>query len=326
MEALGDVQAERQREEPPIAEDLERPLGGLSLEDPEVLPQQLGERPVGDPLPVGKAAAGAAQRLGFFVREPVPELAHEATLADTRVAEDGDQPGSPLLRGRAIGVEQAPQLGVAADERAPQAADPTRTHQGQPAQKPAATHSARLALRLDRLAFGELERAPGSGDGPLSDEDLSRLGALLQPRGNVDRIAGHERAALARLPDDDLAGVDPDAKLQPLVQLTHPPQHRQRRVQRPLGVVLERGGRAERGHHRIARELLDGAAGVLDLLGHRVVEAVQERARPLRVLRVAELSRADEIREQHRCELSLLDRLRHVLIVPQLPRAVTSLM
>jgi hypothetical protein len=75
-------------------------------------------------------------------------------------------------------------------------------------------------------------------------------------------------------------------------------------------MVLKGGGRSEDRHHRITDELLDGPARHLDLLSHRVVEAVEHRARPLRILRSSEDSRANEVREEHCCQLSLFGRRR----------------
>ena len=61
-------------------------------------------------------------------------------------------------------------------------------------------------------------------------------------------------------------------------------------------------------HHGVSNELLDCPARLHDLLRHRVVEAVQEGARALRVLRVGELGRANEVREQDGGELAFLAR------------------
>ena len=84
--------------------------------------------------------------------------------------------------------------------------------------------------------------------------------------------------------------------------------HRKRAVERALRVVLERGGSAERGHHRIAGELLHRASGALDLRRHRLVEAVERRTRALGILRACQRRRADEIGEQHGRELPLVRR------------------
>jgi hypothetical protein len=85
-------------------------------------------------------------------------------------------------------------------------------------------------------------------------------------------------------------------------------EHGQRGVEGALGMVFEGGRYPERGHHRVAGKLLDRAAGALDLLGHGVVEAVEQRPRPLRVLRGAERSRTDQVGEDDRGDLPLAAR------------------
>ena len=107
-------------------------------------------------------------------------------------------------------------------------------------------------------------------------------------------------------PDDDLARLDADPEREHAVEVgSEPALHRERRVQRPLGVVLVRLGNAEDRHHRVARELLDRAAGAADLVRHRVVEPLQQRPRALRVLLFPERRRADEVGEEHGGQLPL---------------------
>jgi hypothetical protein len=65
-----------------------------------------------------------------------------------------------------------------------------------------------------------------------------------------------------------------------------------------------RGRRAERGHHSVAHELLDRAAGPLDLRRHRVEEPVLDRPRPLRILPIRDGSRAYSVSEKNRGELA----------------------
>jgi hypothetical protein len=67
-------------------------------------------------------------------------------------------------------------------------------------------------------------------------------------------------------------------------QLAQPALHAERRVERALRMILERGRRAEGRHHGVADELLDRASRLLDLLRHRVVEAIEQSSRPLRIL------------------------------------------
>jgi hypothetical protein len=211
------------------------------------------------------------------------------------------------------------QLAVAPDECPSQAAHAARAHQREGAHEPAAPDRLRLPLRLDCRLLLELEGAAGRRRRARADENLAWFGRLLQPRRHVDGVAAHERARFARPRGDDVAAVDADPQLEPLVELAHAVSHRQGGVERPLGVVLERDRSAECGHDGVAGELLDRAAGALHLLRHRVVEAFEQRARPLRILRVAELCRTDEVGEEHRRELPL-----HCPILYQPERAVTS--
>ena len=99
-----------------------------------------------------------------------------------------------------------------------------------------------------------------------ADQDLARRRLLLQPRGEVDGLAGGERRLA--VVDDDLAGLDADARLEP--ELAHPLEDRERRPDGALGVVLVRQRHAEGGHDGVAGELLDDAAvrddAVRDLL------------------------------------------------------------
>jgi len=122
---------------------------------------------------------------------------------------------------------------------------------------------------------------------------------------DVDGVASHERAALARATGDDLAGLDADPELERAAERLEPAVHRERGMQRTLGVVFVRLGDAEDGHDRVAGELLDRTARADDLDGHRIVEALEQRAGPLRILLLAERRRADEVGEEHGGQLAL---------------------
>ena len=184
----------------------------------------------------------------------------------------------------------------------PAARPPRRAH---PPELPAGD-AALLPFRLDRPRLAELERAADEGRGALPDEYVAGLRRLFEARGHVDRVAGRERAALARAADRDLAGIDADPQREPAAEeLLQPLLHPEGDLQRPLGVVLLGCGRAEHGDDRVADELLDRSAAERDLRLHRVVEAVEQVARVLRVERRAQLRRADEVGEQDRRELAL---------------------
>src|SRR2546425_9756952 len=82
--------------------------------------------------------------------------------------------------------------------------------------------------------------------------------------------------------------------------------HRERGVECPLGVVLERDRSSERGHDRVSGELLEGPARPLDLLRHRLVEPLQTHADALWILLISEGGRAHDVGKEDRDELALL--------------------
>ena len=301
-----DVEAESEPEDGAFAEHAEDSLRRVAVEQAEVLPDDLAERPVRTGRPVGRTAAGATQRLRRLGAAPRPELAQQTRLADARLTHDRDGLG-PAGRARAlVRLAQLRELGVAADERGAQAGEPARAHEGERADELPARHTFRLALRLDAHRGVELERPGDQRGGSFADEDLARVGGLLEPRGHVDGVPGDERAPLAGPADHHLARVDAYAQGESAAEVVRQPApHRERGVQGPLDVVLVRRRDAERGHDRVAGELLDGAAGSLDLVRHRVVEAIEQRARALGVLRSAERRGADEVGEQRGGELAL---------------------
>ena len=134
-----------------------------------------------------------------------------------------------------------------------------------------------------------------------ADQDVAGLGRLLQPRGEVHRLAGRE-GRVARL-GDDLARLDADPRLEP--EIVDRAEDRERGAHRPLGVVLVRLRNPERGHHRVPRELLDDPA----VRGHAVLDLVEEAVDPepddLGV-RARDLGRrVDEVHEEHGGELPL---------------------
>ena len=123
-----------------------------------------------------------------------------------------------------------------------------------------------LAFRLHRGRFGELDRVARRPVRRLVDEHaVDRRGAL-QAGCRVDDVARGHAFAGARLrvePHERLTRRDPHAKLELVLERELP--DRERGAHGSLGVVLVRDGSAEQRHHRVADELLDGAAVVLEL-------------------------------------------------------------
>ena len=266
VHVAGQVEAQRQAEDLASSEASQRHLGRIAVEDPEVFLQHFPEWPVGDAFSVGEATSCPAQRLRLFGCESLPERTRETRLADPCVAEDGHERGARRLQRSAVRVEDALQLGVSPHEHGRETAHAARSHQGEGAQNAATGDGSRLPLRVDLVRLGELECSPRGRDGAVSHEDLAGPCCLFQACGDIDRIAADERASFASAADDDVAGVDADPKLRPFVEEPLvPPLHRERGVQRALGVVLERFRRPEHGHHGIACEFLDRSARGLDL-------------------------------------------------------------
>ena len=304
------LQAERHRQDLALAELGTNELLGIVLRAREMALQHFRERPVRDAATVGEAAAGVAGRRGRIMREELQEGIDEPCLADARLTQDRDEV-------RLTAFDCAPERGlkelelaVASDEHALQPCNPARPRQCERAHQRAAADTAGLAFGGNSCRVLELERALCSCCGALTDEDLTRLGRLLEPGGDVDGVAGHEGAALARAPDHDLARVRADANSQRRAkELGAATPDGERGVERTFGVVFLTGRCAEGGKHRVAHEFLERSACALDRLSRRVVVALEQCARPLRIL-FAELRRSDEVDEENRRQLPLGRRRR----------------
>ena len=119
----------------------------------------------------------------------------------------------------------------------------------------------------------------------LVDDDAVHRRGRLEARGGVDDVAGRHplaRGRAARRADERLAGRDPDPDLQ-LAVVLGPVADRERGADGALGIVLVRDRRAEERHHRVADELLDGAAEALELARGRARGRAEERTHVLRV-------------------------------------------
>ena len=229
---------------------LERLLERVVVGDARGGLDHLRQRPVRDALAVREAAAREDAR----ALEAVDELARQPALPDARLAEDGEQVGAAVAHGAIEGVLQQLELGLAPDERRARASGPRpavdRTHHA-PGAKWAAD-----PLELERPGVLDDEARPRKAVRRRPDEDLPRTRGLLKARGEVHRLAGHERGL--DVLHDELAGLDPDpatpGRARDLLA------HRERRASRALRVVLVRLRDTERGEHRVAGELLDDPA------------------------------------------------------------------
>ena len=253
----------------------------------------LGQRPVGDPLAVRQGASGEHRR----ALDAGDELAHEPALAHAGLAVDREDVRALVLGRPREGHLQQLELEVAADEGRGDGRDAARRL----AHGLEQVHRERRAeaSEVERALLGRLDRRGGEAMGEGAEEDLARRSGLLKPGCQVDRLAGRERRL--GVVGDDLAGLDPDPRLQP--EPVHGIHDRDGRAHGPLGVVLVRLRDAERRHDRVAGELLDDAAVGRDAVRDVLEEGRHTAADDLRIACGDELGRADQIDEDDSCEL-----------------------
>ena len=195
-------------------------------------------------------ASRAPARSSIASREP--------RLADAGVAAQRDRAPAP---GRGQRVER----GIEVRELARAADHPVALRLGRP-QRAHAPHGQLLreAAHGDASArFGVEARAERRAH-VVGHDRLAGAGELLEPRGQIDRVAGHRvvgahRAAGRRR--DDLAARDADVRRERLAGLGGQRRHRvvdlARGAHRALDVVAVRDRRAEHRHRRVADVLVD---------------------------------------------------------------------
>ena len=277
------------------AELLERLFGGVVVGDARRGLDHLGKGPVRDALAVGQRAA-REDRAAVEARD---ELAREPALPHPGIAVDREKVGTPVALRAFERVRQQLELRVAADERRLEAPHPRRpVDRSDHAPDPDRCAPPLQLERPDVLGLHAARRQPVRAG---ADEDLARRRGLLEPRGDVDGLAGREgRVAVV---GDDLARLDADPGLE--LEVRDGLHDRERRPDGPLRVVLVRARDPERGHHRVAGELLHRAAVGDDAPGDVLEEARHAPANDLRVIGREELRRLDEIDEEDGRELAL---------------------
>ena len=305
-----------------------RLFGGVGVEDPGLGVDHLAERPVGHSLAVGERTALAPDDEVRILLHGLEELPDEAALADPRDAHERDELDGALGAAAAQGVLQQVDLGPAAHERSRRALDDVDAEAGPRLDRLPRRDGLGLALCEDGVGGPVRDRAIRGAVGRLADQDAVDRRGGLEPGGGVDDVAGgHPLPAAGVGTEDDqrLAGVDahPDVEVEaglPLVQPVDRSPDRERRPDRPLGIVLMRHGRSEERHHGVADELLDRPAVVLEVLAQ---EGVIRRERAPHVLDVHALAAAREahqVGEEDGDDLALLARGASAIAEPQLPQ------
>ena len=236
------------------------------------------------------------------------QLPRHPALADAGHAGDRHEPRA-LVAGRGEDdVAQQPELVVATDERrldlvGPAAAaalgdDPDR-----------AERRHRRDLALQDLVAGGLE---GDGRirgllGLLADEDRARRGHALEARRGVDDVARDEALVGGADGHGGLAGQDAGPRLDAGAERADAVDQVERGADRAFRVVVVRDRRAPDGHHRVADELLDGAAVAADDVLALLEVARQELADGLGVAALGERREPDQVGEQDRDQAPFRD-------------------
>ena len=229
----------------------DRRRGGLVRRQHVELLQHLDDRPVGDPLAVGEAAAAEDGRL-----DRSQQLRGEPRLADAGIADDRDQLAALLGLHALPCLPEDRELALTADEQLPVPALRRVVH----AQQPVGGNRLGLALQLEGLDRLDVGCVANERERRLADQHVARLRRLLQPSGDVDRIARREPLLASPSPPRPVMTRSVPASPSSGKRIAH----LRRRPHRPQRVVLVQHRHAEHGHHGIADELLDAAAVPLD--------------------------------------------------------------
>jgi len=144
----------------------------------------------------------------------------------------------------------------------------------------------RLELRLVHSVSDECVRR-------LAEQDLPRLGTLLEPRGDVHRVARRESLGG---PGHDHARADTDARAD--TERGQRVAHLDRRAAGTKCIVLVRSGDAEHGHHCVADELLHRPAVRVGDPLHPFEVARQQRTQGLWIRLFPECRRTRHIAEE----------------------------
>ena len=305
---VGDVLLERR------AQLLEGRDGVVVLGDAAAHAHHVGERPVGDALAVGEAAASMPVRQLREAVEVLVELPGEPRLADPGDARHRDEVCLSLLGGGVEEILDLAELPVTPDERRlePGRLERAARARDDPERLPQ-RHEPFLALQLVRARILVDDRLLGRAPRRLADVDRAGVGSRLHPRGRVDEVAGDHPLPLGadrhrRLASED-AGPGTELRRSHLVtERRDSGDEVERGAHGALGVVLGRGRRAPDCHHRVADELLDRAAVEADQPAAGVEVAGEKLANLLRVARLRERREAHQVGEEDRDQAALRDR------------------
>ena len=160
-----------------------------------------------------------------------------------------------------------------------------------------------LAFQDERLDLLDDDRVPHEQPRLGADEHLTARGSLLEPRGDVDRVAGDERVALAA--DDDLARCSAP------IRASSPCSAIAARISDAARTARNASSSCETGIPKTAITAsptnFSTDPPCRSMIDAQVVEvATHAGAERLGIGRLAERGRADEVAEEDRDDLALL--------------------
>ncbi len=248
-----------------------RLLRGVGVDDLAAGTNHLAESPEDDSAAVGQAAPGVERRSVGASGETALQLAQDAGLAQSGLADQGDEVRHALGLHAIEARLQLRQLLLAAHQLGlPRRGDPAHGDIGGHATGLPGGHGLGLALEGEWEQALVVHRTAGGPHRALADRHAVGTRRALQAGRHVHGVADHG-VGLAHGPGEHLTRVHahPQVEVHPfgkvLVDLVHGLLHGQAGPDRALRIVLVRHRRAEDGHHVVADVLVHGAAVALDL-------------------------------------------------------------
>jgi hypothetical protein len=234
------------------------------------------------------------------------ELVGQPGLAHPGVAQDRDELAPSVGGGAPAQMGEQVQLLVPSHHWTPRA---TGGHgaAGVHGAKAHRHHRFVEAFQVERRAGFGVHRAVDQPVGVGTQQDLARAGRLLQAGRHVHRAA-QDVGGVVVPAHDHLARVDAGAHVDLHVPVTGElgveglqlVAHVVGGAHGPQGVVLVDRRHAEHGHHRVADELLHGAAVTFEHAPHLREVALHHAAERLRVEAFAERGGVDDVAEHDR--------------------------
>jgi hypothetical protein len=243
------------------------------------------------------------------------ELVDQARLAHASRAEHGDQVAGPLGVHSLVPLREHVQLELAADHGSGRPRGSERAL-GEDLEEPPHGLLSLEPVEGQRLGRLGLDHVRHQLVRLVAEQDLSGARGLLQPLGQVDRLAGELLVQRGGVAYQHIAGVDaqPDDEVESAFPAELLGQSGEGRPELAdgqhgaQGVVLAQPVGAEGGHEAVTLPLADTGPVAAEGLADDLVEAVQELLHGLPVELALQLGGVDHLAEDDRDDPELLGR------------------